>query len=510
MKKILYFVFFISLCFLINTNSAKAATGYCEYSLNSFNGGNAIYAFPNQNDVTIRFNVDTSTKKVTIDWNSNYNIFYESSTQLQVEAPNYNSIYFNLKFAVNNLYSKMVKGSEFSCPNIYGLYDINTSSLDIYDSAKESSDSNESVQLRLLNESKPTGLEGEKELGKCGIGIVADQFGLPKNMTVEFTKYSTRKEVCVNYSLGGSFCEDYNNSDIYISTEVNSTSRTFVFYQKDLQKVFDNVNEDSNSCINLWVDTTRSNSHLFIFTTENTGSGQDVEMTTEDYDQALKNQQLLNGTTYQVLLGKLKPAINALNPIALTIKLQIGANENATLNDVQANDGLCSGNDCFQSSEYLTEQGLKEIRQYCNTVYNVYPDHKTNSDAIMRMDECVSFNTFYSELVKRGIINSLEDDCKIIPEELADKLDFILDILKIAGPLLALGLGTLDFIKVIANGDADKEMKTAFKRFMTRLIAAALLFIIPFVLAFLLDIFLTSDDGYNSDNPFCSVIDWDE
>ena len=93
---------------------------------------------------------------------------------------------------------------------------------------------------------------------------------------------------------------------------------------------------------------------------------------------------------------------------------------------------------------------------------------------------------------------------------LAEKLNYFLDIIKIAGPLIALGLGTVDFIKVIANGDADKEMKNAFKKFMIRLGAAALLFIIPIIIAFLLDIFMRPDSGYESDNPFCNVIDWNE
>ena len=89
-----------------------------------------------------------------------------------------------------------------------------------------------------------------------------------------------------------------------------------------------------------------------------------------------------------------------------------------------------------------------------------------------------------------------------------DILQKILDIIKIAGPLLAIGLGTVDFIKAMASGDADKEMKSAFKKLSTRLIAAVLLFIIPFILAFLMDRFLGNVDGYDSDNPFCGLVEW--
>ena len=91
-----------------------------------------------------------------------------------------------------------------------------------------------------------------------------------------------------------------------------------------------------------------------------------------------------------------------------------------------------------------------------------------------------------------------------------DKLDWILDILKIAGPILAVGLGTLDFIKVVASGDADKEMKSAFKKFSIRIVSAILLFIVPVILAFLMDTFLGNQNGYDADNPFCDVVEFNE
>ena len=122
----------------------------------------------------------------------------------------------------------------------------------------------------------------------------------------------------------------------------------------------------------------------------------------------------------------------------------------------------------------------------------------------------INEDTFYDDMVKKGIINDLSIGCDFITSELAEKLKWLLDLLKIAGPIAALGLGTLDFVKAIASGDADKEMKSAFKKFTTRMIAAALLFIVPLVLAFMMDTFLGNQDGYDPGNPFCDVIDWTE
>ena len=125
-----------------------------------------------------------------------------------------------------------------------------------------------------------------------------------------------------------------------------------------------------------------------------------------------------------------------------------------------------------------------------------------------RMDECIQFQSFYSSLVTNGIIRDLSNGCEMLSNDFVDKLVWILDIIKIAGPILAVGLGTLDFVKVVASGDADKEMKSAFKRFGTRIVAAVLLFLVPVILAFLMDTFLGNQAVYDSDNPFCDIVEF--
>lgn len=171
----------------------------------------------------------------------------------------------------------------------------------------------------------------------------------------------------------------------------------------------------------------------------------------------------------------------------------------------------CNDEACRKSLSYVTEKKVKEIVSYCNEIYGGYTSSKLdNPSYIGRMEECIQFHTFYESLVSNGIIDDLTVDCAFLSNEFVEKLIWFLDIIKIAGPLLALGLGTLDFIRTVANGDADKEMKNTFKRFSTRLISAALLFLVPFILAFLMDMFLGNQNGYNSDNPFCDVVDFNE
>ena len=61
-------------------------------------------------------------------------------------------------------------------------------------------------------------------------------------------------------------------------------------------------------------------------------------------------------------------------------------------------------------------------------------------------------------------------------------------------PVLVIVLGILDFIKAI-GADKEDEMKKAQKNFIIRLIAAALVFIIPLILEFIL---IKMGFGYDS------------
>ena len=217
----------------------------------------------------------------------------------------------------------------------------------------------------------------------------------------------------------------------------------------------------------------------------------------------------INGNTFKRLLGAVKNPLLVLNQTVDNFTLRVGSDENFKFGSIESNDDLCSNSNCIANANYYTEKGLKNIRSYCNVVYEKY-SQGYNSDLDDRMNECISFNQFYSQLVNEGIVNDLADYCGILSEDFVEKLAFVLNIIMIAGPILAILLGSLDFIKVITNGDADKEMKTAFKHFMIRVGSAALLFIVPLLLSFILNIFMANEGGYDPENPFCNVNDWSE
>ena len=69
----------------------------------------------------------------------------------------------------------------------------------------------------------------------------------------------------------------------------------------------------------------------------------------------------------------------------------------------------------------------------------------------------------------------------------------LLNFVQIIGPLLVVILSSIDFAQVIIKSD-DEAMAKATKKLTTRLILAAVLFLLPSLVTFLLNIFnLTSD-----------------
>jgi|GEM_PF-3250739 len=79
--------------------------------------------------------------------------------------------------------------------------------------------------------------------------------------------------------------------------------------------------------------------------------------------------------------------------------------------------------------------------------------------------------------------------CGVISKDLQEFLQTIIDYIRIAGIVLAVILGILDYIKVIFGTDEKQTMSKANKNFSTRLIAVALLFLIPAVITFILGLF---------------------
>ena len=77
----------------------------------------------------------------------------------------------------------------------------------------------------------------------------------------------------------------------------------------------------------------------------------------------------------------------------------------------------------------------------------------------------------------------------------------ILKWMKYIAPVLVIILGILDFIKALASSD-DDAMKKAQKRFIIRLVAASLLFLLPLIIDYILKIFNLVDSNCDVSDMF--------
>ena len=79
-------------------------------------------------------------------------------------------------------------------------------------------------------------------------------------------------------------------------------------------------------------------------------------------------------------------------------------------------------------------------------------------------------------------------DCKgLIGDNTLKLLNLVLNFLMIIGPIIALVLGTYDLIVALANGEEDAKKK-GIKKMKNRLVAAALLLLLPYIVKLILNI----------------------
>ena len=110
---------------------------------------------------------------------------------------------------------------------------------------------------------------------------------------------------------------------------------------------------------------------------------------------------------------------------------------------------------------------------------------------------------------KAGIFNLNNENigCAVLTEPIKSKINWVLNLIKYAGAALVIILGAADFLKAVLS-DEDNASKKAFEKFIKRLIAAILLFLLPLLIQFL---FTTVNNpiikipGFNVDSPTCGV-----
>lgn len=166
----------------------------------------------------------------------------------------------------------------------------------------------------------------------------------------------------------------------------------------------------------------------------------------------------------------------------------------------------CSGKGC---TKYLNEakteidnlkKSCSNILDYRDVVIEGSEDDEGNLLKDECIDVCVNINEILLEIKEEsGLLGTENGECGFSTRLASLGLN-IMKWVKYIVPVFVIIFGIFDFIKAI-GADKEDEMKKSQKKFITRLIAAALIFIIPFILEFVLDKF-----GFTEYIDGCEVI----
>lgn len=215
------------------------------------------------------------------------------------------------------------------------------------------------------------------------------------------------------------------------------------------------------------------------------------------------NDALFEDTMYKQLVCQLHSPLSNRN-LFPSYNSSLEKSGNELLIDYSECDGSFEGT--LDEAKDSIEESVKSIKSYCNNLYSKLGGFQQLTGARQkRIKECTNFDIYYTNLVNAEILDNYKQGCGLFSTDLTEKINMVFDIIKIAGPILAVLLGMVDFIKAVTTDDVNKESKNVLKRFLTRIMAAILLFVIPAILSILLNIFI--DDKIDTTNPFCIETD---
>ena len=123
-----------------------------------------------------------------------------------------------------------------------------------------------------------------------------------------------------------------------------------------------------------------------------------------------------------------------------------------------------------------------------NDLINNYGEDNTKLVTTVKDDNCDTVTEKKAKEREKDEQGRKIDDCKgLIGDNTLKLLNLALNFLMIIGPIIALVLGTYDLVVALANGEEDAKKK-GIKKMKNRLIAAALLLLLPYIVKLVLNI----------------------
>lgn len=148
-----------------------------------------------------------------------------------------------------------------------------------------------------------------------------------------------------------------------------------------------------------------------------------------------------------------------------------------------AYDSCGDNSSCKIKKLNTINDNTNQLKSFCTSIIS-----KSNTDDPC-VNRCLQLNKEMLDLKKaHGMGNKLDKNCNLLSTKLIGYIYNILKWIKYIIPALVIILNIMDLIKAIASSNED-SMKKAQGRFVKRLIVAALVFLLPLIINFLLKTF---------------------
>ena len=171
----------------------------------------------------------------------------------------------------------------------------------------------------------------------------------------------------------------------------------------------------------------------------------------------------------------------------------------AGLNQIKSSMNKVSPASCNNNAYF--NKAYQDLNEMCNRYKSSSYYADEDSDELQTKACSKACTLFRDNVAKICGYDVNQPSCGSLGSRTIDWIFKIIRIVRYAVPALLVILSIIDYIKAIAS-DSDDEVKKTNGRVIKRMIAAALVFLVPFLLEFILNLF--EIPGLNSNNPFCA------
>lgn len=168
-----------------------------------------------------------------------------------------------------------------------------------------------------------------------------------------------------------------------------------------------------------------------------------------------------------------------------------------TINSGDTSSYFGSEESCKNTPLYLNIKSEISTGIYSMTIQSEKPEEQNNGAFSVIADE-YDDGLHDDDSENNNVEKDYVSDCSDIPETIT-LIKQIYNAIRFLIPIVVIGLSIVDFLKVLLNGE-EKVYKTAWSKFIKRIVIGIVILILPIILSFIIDL---SGIAGNNQNFFC-------